>query len=135
MRSMLGVATFGLLVARCFVDSIDGAEHTAEGRTETKDEPQEHHPRLRAEPLVHVDADDEANRDRQAHLETDRARIQRVVHTLSLAGGGVGSSYAHAVSMRVLLHRILRHFAAMGGRGGQQAGRGYHARFASSIED
>ena len=55
----------------------------------------------------------EADDDRQAELEPDRARVQRVVGARVRAAGSAIGSAARRFDARRFSRRILRHFAAM----------------------
>src|SRR3569623_3074780 len=107
MRRMLAT---GFLLRRVSVGAPDGANHAAESGNEAERQPQQHHPRRRMEVLTEPPAEQQADADREAELETDRARRKGVVALPAVLRDRV---CVHGLGMRVRALRILRHFAAM----------------------
>src|SRR3569623_1503453 len=107
MRRMLAT---GFLLSGIAVGALDGANHTAESGNEAERQPQQHHPWLRMQVLIEPPAEQQADADREAELETDRARRKGVVALPAFLRDRV---CVHGLGMRVRALRILRHFAAM----------------------
>src|SRR5262245_61110090 len=110
---------FGLPIAVLlgrFLGALDGADDVAEPGDEADHEEREHEPRRGAELAIEPHAEQQADHDRDAELEPDRARRERIERATRAASCGIGedrAGLAHGISMRLLHEETVRHFAAM----------------------